>query len=155
MTKWLVKGIIIGSIDRSDLDEIASSDIMGIERGLLWPIIGWEVTTIHGFHPVPNIVYMEQVFQPPCWAWVDVNARDRNIITTCLRMRKTPNAEDTILIIPATWYQTWHKKARQIIDMDGYWTYLKNKQKGNREEFESYKPNDDNIPTIFEPVPFT
>ena len=64
MTKWLVKGIIIGSIDRSDLDEIASSDIMGIERGLLWPIICWEVMKMPGFQPMPDIVYKGQVVQP-------------------------------------------------------------------------------------------
>ena len=66
MTKWLVKGNIIGSIDPSNLDEIASFNVMGIERGLLWPIIGWEVMRTPGLQPMPIVMYKGQVAQPPC-----------------------------------------------------------------------------------------
>ena len=64
MTKWLVKGNIIVSIDRNNLDNVALSDAMVTERGLLWPIICWEVMKMPGFQPMPDIVYKGQVVQP-------------------------------------------------------------------------------------------
>ena len=61
LVKWHVKGAIIDghSIDRTRLNKIKLSEITAIERGFLWPMIGWEVIKIPGFQPVPEVVHEE------------------------------------------------------------------------------------------------
>ena len=53
------------SIDCTCLNKINLSEVTAIERGFLWPMIGWEVVEMTGFQPVPDVVYEEQVVQPP------------------------------------------------------------------------------------------
>ena len=59
LVKWHVSGRIIDgqTIDRTCLDGIKLSEITSIERGFLWPMIGWEVVEMPGFQPVPDVVY--------------------------------------------------------------------------------------------------
>ena len=139
-----MKGDIIDgeSTDQSRLCEDALLDIIGIERGFLWSMIGWEVIEMPGSQPVPEVVYNGQVVQPPCLAWVDRNARDRDIVTSTSRMWKMPNADDAISVL-AFHYQSMHKMAHRIVDMDKHWKRLMKRQKRRREEFDNYEPNDD------------
>ena len=138
-----MKGDIIDgeSTDQSRLCEDALLDIIGIERGFLWSMIGWEVIEMPGSQPVPEVVYDGQVVQPPCLAWVDRNARDRDIVTSTSRMWRSPNADDAVSLL-VIHYQSMHKMARRVIDMDTHWKRLMKRQKERREESDNYEPTD-------------
>ena len=143
LVKWHVKGRIIDghSIDRTRLDEMKLSEMVVIERGFLWPMIGWEVVEMTGFLPMPEVVYDDQLVQPPRLAWVDGN-RDRDIVTARFRIWKNANADGATSLL-VVYHQAMLKISRRIIDMHSHWTRLLLMHKRRKEEFDNYTPNGD------------
>ena len=51
-----------------------------IIKGFLFPDIGWEVLSVPGLTPQPELEYHCQVVPPPLNAWFDTEASDLNLI---------------------------------------------------------------------------
>ena len=78
--KFVLIGTLHGMVDRRTLAEETLAEIGLIENGVMWPMIGWVVLLMPGFHPIPEVAYVNQIVQSSRLSWVHSAASDRDIL---------------------------------------------------------------------------
>ena len=150
-SRYLICGNPTSSEVNATPGMIAESSL--ILTGLVWPALGWTVSSMPGFAKMPPLIYRRQEVPPPMRAWVRHDASDGDIVLDRSRAWKQPASEDAIPFTTNRMHEV-SKQARRIIDMDSHVQYLKESRERAKAAVDAYEQSNvdanEPLPTLLE-----